>query len=212
LAQLQVSLPAEARAAFSLSITEEELKVAVWNGKRNKAPGLDGIPTDFFLLAWDTVKTDILSLVNEMYHSDSLPALQKRGVVVCVPKIPRRTRFLTLLNADHKLFARILAARLKPWLSSLLHPSQYGGVGNTNILDALATIRDTIAEAEFSHHPVCLLSIDYKEAFDRVAHPYLFQVLETYSFGPHMTTVIRNLTLRRHPLVKSMALSPSQCP
>ena len=159
LAPLQVRLPAEARTAFSLPFTEEELKVAVRNGKRNKALGIDGIPTDFFLLAWDTVKTDILNLVNEMYNSASLPALQTRGVVVCVPKIPQLAiptnyRFLTLLNADHKLFARILAARLKPWLSSLLHPSQYGGTGDTNILDALATIRDTIAEAEFTRHPV----------------------------------------------------------
>jgi hypothetical protein len=157
--------------------------VAVRNGKRNKAPGIDGIPTDFFQLAWDAVKTDILGLVNDMYFTESLPALPKRGVVVCVPKKPRPTvpsdfPFLTFLNADHKLFARNLAARLKPWLSSLLHPSQYGGVGDTNILDSLATILDTIAEAELTRHPVCLFSIEHKKP----------------STGSHTHTSSRSLT------------------
>jgi hypothetical protein len=152
LAGVHVRLPVEALVAFSLPITEVELNVAVHSGKRNKAPGLDGIPTDFFQLTWDITKTDILSLVNEMYQTD---ALQKRGVVVCVPKVPLLTvptdyRFLTLLNSDLRLFARLLVSRLKPWLSPLLHPSQYGGVGDANILDALAAIRDTVAEAELT--------------------------------------------------------------
>jgi hypothetical protein len=165
--------------------------------KRHKVPGLDGIPTDFFHTAWDTIQANLLRLVNDMFCADSLPALRTWGVVVCIPKIPRPIfvtdyRFLTLLNTDLKIFARILAHRLKPWLSSLLHPTQYGGVGN-NILDALATIRDSIADAEFSQHPVCLLSIDFRETFDKVAHSYLFHVFDKYSSAPQMTNAIRNL-------------------
>jgi hypothetical protein len=100
LAGVHVRLPVEAHAAFSLPITEDELNVAVRSGKRNKAPGLDGIPTDFFQLTWDITKADILSLVNEMYQTDALPSTQQRGIVVCVPKIPLPTvptdyRFLT---------------------------------------------------------------------------------------------------------------------
>jgi hypothetical protein len=48
LANVHTQLPPDAHAAFALPITEEELKVAVRTGKRNKAPGMDGIPTDFF--------------------------------------------------------------------------------------------------------------------------------------------------------------------
>jgi hypothetical protein len=198
MAGVHVRLPDEALTAFSFPITEDELNVAVRSGKWNKAPGLDGIPTDFFQLTWDITKKDILSLVNEMYQTDALPAAQKRGVVSCVPKVqvptvPTDYRFLTLLNTDLRLFARLLVNRLKPWLSPLLHPSQYCGVKDANILDALAAIRDNAAKAELTHDPVCFLSIDFKEALDKVAHSYLFSVLETYGLGPRMINAIRNL-------------------
>jgi hypothetical protein len=43
LTNVHTRLPPDAHAAFALPITEEELKVAVRTGKRNKAPGIDSL-------------------------------------------------------------------------------------------------------------------------------------------------------------------------
>jgi hypothetical protein len=51
-------------------------------------------------------------------------------------------------------------------------------------LDALAVVRETVAMAEATNEPVCFLSLDFKEAFDKMAHTYLYTVLEHYGFGP----------------------------
>jgi hypothetical protein len=59
-------------------------------------------------------------------------------------------------------------------------------VGDNNILDALAEVRETVAMAEATNEPVCILSLDFKEAFDKMAHTYLYAVLEHYGFGPFM--------------------------
>jgi hypothetical protein len=77
-------------------------------------------------------------------------------------KIPRPTqpedyRPLTLLTADFKLLARIVANRIRPWINDFLHPSQHCGVQDNNILGAISAIRDTTAEAELTHTPVCIL-------------------------------------------------------
>jgi len=110
---------------------------------------------------------------------------QKDGVISCPKKILRPTRPedyrpLSLLNADFKFLARIIANRIRPWINDLLHPSQHCGVQDNNIL---GTIRDNIANAELTHTPVCILSLDFKGAFGNIAHSYLFAILESYGFS-----------------------------
>jgi len=64
---------------------------------------------------------------------------------------------------------RILANRIWPALMELLHPSQHCGVPGKSIFDAVATVRDAIAYAEAASIPLCVLSLDFKEAFDKIS-------------------------------------------
>ena len=73
------------------------------------------------------------------------------------PTHPEDYRPLTLLNADFKFLARIIANRIRPCINDLLHASQLCGVQDSNILGVISTVRDTIAEAELTHTPVCIL-------------------------------------------------------
>jgi hypothetical protein len=92
------------------------------------------------------------------------------------PNRPEDYRPLTLLNADFKLLARIIANRIRPWINDLLHLSQHCGVQD-NTLGAISAIRDTIAQAELTHTPLCILSLDFNGAFVNIAHSYLFAML-----------------------------------
>jgi hypothetical protein len=47
-------------------------------------------------------------------------------------------------------------------------------------MEAVATIRDVIAHAEKKSKPICVLSLESRQAFDRISHHYLFQVLTGY--------------------------------
>jgi hypothetical protein len=83
----------------------DELKRTVQKGKPNKAPCWYGIRHDFFKIMWDTIKHELLEVVNEMYIDGQISNNQNHGMIVCVPKEPRpmRTddyRHLTLLNTD----------------------------------------------------------------------------------------------------------------
>jgi hypothetical protein len=49
--------------------------------------------------------------------------------------------------------------------------------------EAAATVRDTVAYAETTRTPLCIVTIDFKEAFDKITHSYLFAFLKEYGFS-----------------------------
>jgi len=191
-------LPQDAANALDTPITLDELRCAVRKGKFNKVPSADGIIHDLFKTMWETIKDDLLEIINHMYIDGKISDNQKHGMIICVPKKPRPTRpedfrHLTLLNADLKLMSRILANRISPWLISILHPSQHCGIYGHSIFEAIATVREAIAYTEYTKTSMCVLSIDFKDAFDNISHDYLFQLLEIYGFSKQTQTRISQM-------------------
>jgi hypothetical protein len=105
---------------------------------------------------------------------------------------PADHRPITLLNNDYKIVARILVHRLRPIMEQHLISTQYSGVPGNTILDAVATIRDTIEHAEHTNTTLCMLTLDIKNAFDRIAYSYLFTILHSYGLNPTLINLIRN--------------------
>jgi hypothetical protein len=66
-------------------------------------------------------------------------------------------------------------------------------VGENNIFDAVAAIRKTVAEVEWTNTPACILTLDLKEAFDRIVHSYLYADLERYGFSAWFQRRIRQI-------------------
>jgi hypothetical protein len=197
----------EANDAMEAPILMGELETAVKMGKSHKAPGCDWINTDYFKIMWDATKSDLLCILNEMFIDGKITDAQKKGLLVCVPKIPNPRglldcRPLTLLNADYKLLTRIIANRMQPWLGTTLRPSQYCGMRGRTMLEALATVRDAIANAQYSKAPLCVVTLDFTAAFDNISHEYVFTILKTYGFSEQVQQRIRNLYTNITSVVK----------
>jgi len=67
-----------------------------------------------------------------------------------------------------KLLTRIIAYRLNPWLAAILNPSQHYGMRGHTVFDAIATVRDANAHSEYSKAPLCIVSLDFRTAFDNI--------------------------------------------
>jgi hypothetical protein len=131
-----------------------------------------------------------------MHEKGEVDQQQKHVVVVCIPKTPHPVypadyRPLTLLNTDLKLLARIIARRLDLWLPHILHPGQHCGVLGKSILEAAATLRDAIAYAESMNKKICVLSLDFQAAFDKIPHTY--QTLRDHGFSDRFIDQIRSI-------------------
>jgi hypothetical protein len=96
-----------------------------------------------------------------------------------------------------------------PVLEDHLLENQFCGVPGNAILDAVVTVRDTIAYAESKKMPLCVLSLDFKNAFDRISHKYVFQILKCYGIG---NPFINSIKRAPHRLFNSMTIymEPSQ--
>jgi hypothetical protein len=95
-------------------ISIKELWTAISKRKSSKAPGPDDICLEFFKVAWEVVKLDLLHILNSMFLSGIIVGNQLQGHIVCLPKnsTARRTddyRPLTFMNSGYKILTRIVA-------------------------------------------------------------------------------------------------------
>jgi hypothetical protein len=180
--QINIGLNTDENFGLSHHFAIEEIRDASNAGGSNRAPGLDGLGMGFYRATWNLIHDDLERILNETSFEVTMTPQQKRGTIVCIPKkqkvlTPADTSPITLMNADYKLVARIIARRLRPLLKRQLHSTQYCGVSGNSILEAVAAVRDTIDYAEQMNKPLCVLALDFKNAFDRISHEYIYTIL-----------------------------------
>ena len=110
-------------------ITINELKKALDSTKKNKSPGLDGYPIEFFKAFWDDLSPFMLRSINNSFEKGSLPQSQ-RGLITCLPKGDKPRKFLknwrpiSLLNSAYKLVSTVIANRIKLVLTDIISKEQ----------------------------------------------------------------------------------------
>jgi len=164
-------------------ITEVHMKAAVNKGARNKAPGRDIIYLGFYKFDWDSIKNDMLAPCNQTYLDDRIIERQKHGFVSSKPKTDTPNASvdygpISLVNTDYKIAARIVANRIRSSISDMLQPSQRCRVPDNTICDAVTSVRDARAYAEFTHAPLCALTLDLTAAFDMISRTSLLLMLK----------------------------------
>ena len=174
----------------------EELFQVVKQGKPNKAPGQDGIYLEFIkhgrYKIWPTRRNE-----QHVQRRDDIRPTESWNTSLPAEKAgPTRVedyRPLTLMNTDYKLFTRIIANRLRPWLVGLLQSSQHCELPVNTVFKAVATVRDAVAYAEAIGIPMCVQTINLKEAFDKIYHSYLYALLRKYGVTDRLQQRIRNI-------------------
>ena len=92
-------------------------------------PRVDGMGREFFLTYWDLIANDLLAAFQEMFSTGIMPQMWKEGLVYLIPKGDVVTdevkgwRPITQLNTIYKIYAKLLALRLQPFLPSIVHAS-----------------------------------------------------------------------------------------
>ena len=169
----------------------DEVLSALRGMARRKAPGLDGLPMEFYLKFRPVVGADLVSVLNSCFDSGSLSLSlsQRRGVISLSFKKgdrldPPNWRPITLLNVDYKLASRAIAGRLLKVIHLLVAEDQTCGVHGRFIGENVALLRDMVSFASSSRTPVAILSLDQEKAFDRVDWGFMQSTLVAMGFGP----------------------------
>ena len=160
-----------------------------------KAPGMDGLPADFFKSFWDILGQDLLEVVNDSIQNGRLP-LSCRRVITLLPKKGdlqelKNWRPVSLLCTDYKILSKALALRLRDVMASVIHPDQTYRVPGWLISDNVTLIRDVLDLSSSLAIETGLISIDQEKAFDQVEHQYLWQTLAAFGFNPGFIAMMR---------------------
>jgi hypothetical protein len=78
-------------------------------------------------------------------------------------------------------------------MPDLITPNQKCGLAGMTVFDALVTVRDVVAYAEYTNKPICVLTLDFRSAFDNISHDYLIATLNHYGFSDRMIRSIMSL-------------------
>ena len=114
------------RAYLDAPFTANDFYWAIKTSLRNKAPGYDGLPVEYYQLFISTWAIVFELVYSAQLSKGRLTKFQRRATVTLLYKkgdrsIPSNYRPITLLNHDAKLGPKILAFRLRKVLPKLLH-------------------------------------------------------------------------------------------
>lgn len=102
-------------------------------------------------------------------------------------------RPVTVLNTDYKVFTKALAYRLAETAPSVIHRNQAGFLKGRSIFEQVKLAKLAIDYAEEMEDNGALVGLDQEKAYDKISHPYLWEVLKKFNFPIEFIQTIKNL-------------------
>ncbi|OXA47089.1 LINE-1 retrotransposable element ORF2 protein [Folsomia candida] len=176
-------------------LSENEILESITKSPNNKAPGLDGLPYEFYKV-FSLQFSKILSLVAKLSCEEGkFPKSCRSSVATLIfkandPKDLKNYRTISLTNSDYKIISSAIKSRINTTLPSVIGPWQTCGVKGRSIFDNLSFIRDAFQSCELEG---LLFSLDQEAAYDRVSHEYLYRVLHNFGYPKKIINYIRLL-------------------
>ncbi len=177
----------ETNKDLTQELTLKEIQEAILAMPKDKAPGCDDIPTEFFQEFMSEVSPTLLQAFSAMLRNGKTSELFNKGLIILIPKLGDQARIgnwhpITLLGSLYKILAKTLARRLQTFLPSIIRPSQTGFVEGRCILDNTFLAQEAQDWAKESNQDLVLLLLDFKKAFNRIEWNFLFEALAKLGF------------------------------
>ncbi len=212
------SLEAKANEAQSeelgKEISYEECVLSLRFVKNGTSPGLDGVPFEF----WKSLHAryvedsrftnrehfDVVYLLRAAFEDIRLHGVNPKtcfasGWIAPIYKEKgERTRvvnyrLITLLNTDYKLLSKTLAVRLADVTPDIIHKAQAGFVPGRKIHNHTQLARMMMLWAEKNESNGAIVALDQEKAYDKVAHDYLWKVLERFGIPASFIKLTQSL-------------------
>ena len=189
----------EFRTNCEKPILKCEFVEALKQMKTGKAPGIDGLTTEFFLCFWSIIEDPLMEMYRECIDKKEMSTTMKQGIISLIPK-PNKDplsienwRPITLLNVDYKLFALVFARRLKRNLAEIINETQTGFMANRHISNNIRLVLDLLDYSEYVESQALIVFLDFYKAFDTVEYPFIYKALNLFGFGESFISVVKML-------------------
>ena len=187
-------------------LTWAEVRAALKRTPRGKAPGLDGIASEFWKLMQADEDMDspmsmsVFSLLEDVFETGALPSEWNTSVIVPVPKRGDMTdcdnyRGISLINTLAKVLATVVATRVSDICErhGLLVREQAGFRRREECVAQAACLLETLQRRRNAGMQTLVCFLDFAKAYDRVPHAGLILKLRRAGIGGRLLRAIEAL-------------------
>jgi hypothetical protein len=175
-------------------ITSEEIRKVLKKMYKNKAPGIDGIPMEFYL-KYEFLDDWLAEILNSVVEQGQMTETMRTAVIKPFYKkgdrrLLKNYRPISLLTADYKILAKVMTERMKPVLKSIIKNDQQGFIedgeitGNLMLVKAMIDYCNDEDDAE-----AAIILMDFMKAYDRVDRTAMMKTLKEMGFGPEFRVI-----------------------
>ena len=170
------------------SLTYDQVKFVIFKKcSKNKSPGLDGIPYEFYQASWEIIGMDFVQVLQCQLDRVRLVESNKHGATRLTSKVDGipsvwELRPITLLNCDYKILSKCFVGMLNPVMGEIIKSGQLCSVDEKNILFGVSSIISSIDYVSAHNVPAYIGSFDMFKAYDRVMLNYLSRVMRAMDF------------------------------
>ncbi|XP_035545050.1 uncharacterized protein LOC109016147 [Juglans regia] len=175
----------------------DEIKKALDSIPSNSAPGPDGFGAGFFKSAWDIIKMDSMSAVEEFFSGGKWPRFYTSSYVVLIPKMDIPSGFdkfrpKSLCSVFYKICSKIIVNRLTSLLPKMISLEQGAFIPGRSIFENISLTQEMVHSINKKiHGGNVVLKLDMAKAYDRVDWDFLLGVLFAFGFSNSFCSLIR---------------------
>ena len=191
------TLTNEQKQLLDSPISGTEILASLKKLNNGKSPGTSGFQAEFFKFFWNDIGSFIIRSFNCSIRKGELSSSQRLGIISILPKGNKPRDFLknwrpiSLLNTTYKIFAGVIANRLKGVLNTIIHENQKGFLSGRFIGENTRLMYDIISHVEYQNKSGMLLLLDFEKAFDSVSWNYIHKVLVFFNFGEYFVSLVK---------------------
>ena len=192
--QLQI----EEKKKLDEKITKKDLLDNLRETENNKAPGLDGLPFEFYKTFWNLLGDDFYELTNAIFDQGRLTSSQQVALISLLAKDGDRKdldnwRPLSLLCTDYKIITKTIATKIKQVLPSIIHEDQSCAVPGRTIHNNLMLTRDILSYTKQKQIRGYIITVDQAKAFDMVHRGLMYRLLKKFNMGDNIIKWVKIL-------------------
>lgn len=142
--------------------------------KKDKSPGPNGWPLEFYIAFFDILGEDLLSIIEDFHTSGRMYEVFNSTFISLIPKIDCLESFnefrpISLYNCIYKILAKIIANHLRPILSTHISLEKFSFLNNRQIHDVIGIAQEFLHYIKSKRLKGMIFNIDLTKSFDRAS-------------------------------------------
>eukprot|EP00253_Pinus_taeda_P019452 PITA_19452 len=177
----------EGNDSIMAPVSKEEVEDILKSMQKDKSPGPDGWTVEFFHHFFEYIGDELVAVVEESRRTGSIFQPFNSTFLALIPKSDLPGSFadfrpISLCTCVYKIIAKVIASRLKPFLSRNISPEQFGFLDGRQIHEAVGVAQETLHSLKIRKKKGVVVKIDLSKAFDRINCLFLRLLLTHLGF------------------------------